>query len=72
MKEFIVQINGNYATKRRAGTPRIAANEVLKRHPEFGITWNGGRDRQLNKCEILTIVVRNRADCPWLKFSDEE
>jgi len=85
MKEFIVEVWGNYTTlikgqaiytvRRLAGTPRIAASEVLKRHPEFGIRGNrygGGPDRQLEHKEILTIRVRNRKDFPEIKFKDEE
>ena len=75
MKEYVVEINGKYLVKRRAGSPRIASQEAIKYHPEFGIRGNrygGGPDRQLQKGEALTITVRNRADCPHVKFTDEE
>ena len=82
MKEFIVEVWGNYTTlikkkpiytvKRRAGSPRIAVQEVLKHSPEFGLTWNGGKDRQLQRKEILTIRVRTRTDWPEIKFKDDE
>ncbi|MDD5475469.1 MAG: hypothetical protein PHU03_03020 [Syntrophales bacterium] len=71
MKDFVVLINGN-PVKRRAGTPRIAAQEAVKHHPEFGIIYLGGRDRQLRPQEILTVTVRLYADCTdKYKFSDE-
>lgn len=71
-REFVVDINGTHLVKRRAGTPRIAAAEALKLHPDFGISYRGGRDRQLRQGESLTITVRNRADCPEVRFTDEE
>lgn len=75
MKEFIVNINGTYIVKRRAGSPRIASQEAIKYHPEFGTRGNrygGGPDRQLAQGEKLTITVLNRKDCPHIKFKDEE
>lgn len=71
MKEFIVEINGTHLVKRKATTPRIAASEALKRHPEFGMSWNGGRDRQLRQGEKLYITVSNRKDRPDIRFEDE-
>lgn len=71
-KEFIVEINGKYLVKRRSGTPRVAAAEALKQHPEFGISYRGGRDRQLRQREVLQIRVMNRADFPGITFPDEE
>ena len=70
MKEFVVEI-GARMVKIKAGTPRIAVAHALDNDPNFGLSYNGGKDRQLGKGERLTIQVRNRKDCSAVRFTDE-
>ena len=72
--EFIVNINGELFLKQKAGSPRVAIQEALKFHPEFGMRgiFYGGHNRQLDPGETLYVTVCRRADRLDIKFKDEE
>lgn len=70
MKEFVVEV-GHRMVKIKAGTPRVAVAHALQYDPNFGLSYNGGKNRQLQKGESLIVRIRNRKDCPSIRFSDE-
>lgn len=76
MKDYVVTITGSarvaiHIARRRAGSARIAVSEVLKRTPDFGLKWNGGKDRHLKPGEAIVITVCNFADYPNKKYFDK-